>query len=208
MGGHDPYSSSKGCAELVTSAYRQSFFGGAPGQHSARVASARAGNVIGGGDWAQDRLVPDIVRALEASSPVVVRNPSATRPWQHVLEPLSGYLVLAERLAVGVDRALEGGWNFGPSDDDARPVLDIVKHFCQLWGQGASWDRATASGPHEARYLKLDISKAAAHLGWRPQWSLHSAIERIVQWHRAVAGGARARDVTLEQIFLYQSSLS
>lgn len=208
MGGHDPYSSSKGCAELVTTAYRKSFFGQGVGQHPARVASARAGNVIGGGDWALDRLVPDIVRALEGSRPVVIRNPSSTRPWQHVLEPLSGYLVLAERLVTSNGRDLEGGWNFGPREDDARPVLDIVKNFCKSWGDGAAWELAVAGGPHEAHYLKLDCSKAAARLGWRPTWGLDVAIDRIVNWHQAVKSGADARRITLDQISEFHHAVS
>lgn len=208
MGGHDPYSSSKGCAELVTSAYRKSFFGSAVGQHGARVASARAGNVIGGGDWALDRLVPDIVRALQADQPIVVRNPGAIRPWQHVLEPLSGYLILAEKLAGGHGRQFEGGWNFGPRDDDARPVLDIVKDFCVLWGPSSSWEMAKTTGPHEANYLKLDCSKAAAQLAWHPTWSLKTALERIVQWHRFVDGGGNAREISLSQIQAYQNPVN
>lgn len=207
MGGHDPYSSSKGCAELVVAAYRKSYFGEGQGQHPARVASARAGNVIGGGDWAEDRLVPDIVRALSVGKPVFVRNPESIRPWQHVLEPLGGYLLLAEKLA-SQGRMFEGGWNFGPRDDDAKPVLDIVKSFCSLWGEDASWDSAGVSGPHEAHYLKLDCSKAATLLKWRPQWSLDVAIERIVQWHRACQQGAGAREVTLSQIIEYQKNLT
>jgi CDP-glucose 4,6-dehydratase len=199
MGGHDPYSSSKGCAELVTSAYRSSFFGDRPGAHPAKIASARAGNVIGGGDWADDRLVPDIVRALLANQRVQVRNPASTRPWQHVLEPLGGYLLLAQRLATEGE-AFAGGWNFGPRDDDARPVLDIVEKFCSLWPGNPGWNSTGAAGPHEAHYLKLDCSKARTCLGWEPRWNLGQAIERIVDWHQAHAAGADVRSVTLEQI--------
>jgi CDP-glucose 4,6-dehydratase len=206
MGGYDPYSSSKGCAELVVAAYRRSFFGEGAGQHPARVASVRAGNVVGGGDWAEDRLVPDIVRALNAGRPILVRNPESVRPWQHVLEPLAGYLLLAERLAAE-GRALEGGWNFGPRDEDARPVRDVVARFCAAWGEGASWDCSAASGPHEAHYLKLDCSKAIAQLKWRPRWSLDTAIDRIVEWHLAHRSGADARATTLAQIVSYHSQL-
>lgn len=205
MGGHDPYSSSKGCAELVTSAYRKSFFGTATSQHAARVATARAGNVIGGGDWALDRLVPDIVRALESRCPIIVRNPHSTRPWQHVLEPLSGYLVLAEKLAEANGRDFEGGWNFGPQEKDARPVIEIANAFCQAWGDSASLELAPDGGPHEAHYLKLDCSKAAAHLGWKPTWGLELAIDRIVHWHRALAAGTNAATITLDQISEFQN---
>ncbi|MFN6935041.1 MAG: CDP-glucose 4,6-dehydratase, partial [Tsuneonella sp.] len=163
MGGYDPYSNSKGCAELVTSAYRRSFFADA----GPAIASGRAGNVIGGGDWAADRLVPDILRAIVAGEPVMIRNPLATRPWQHVLEPLSGYLVLCQALWTRGD-AVAGGWNFGPRDDDARPVQWIVERMCALWGEGASWERDGTVQPHEANYLKLDISKAHSGLGWQP----------------------------------------
>ncbi|RYY17500.1 MAG: CDP-glucose 4,6-dehydratase [Alphaproteobacteria bacterium] len=164
MGGYDPYSNSKGCAELVTSAYRRSFFG----ESGTATASARAGNVIGGGDWAVDRLIPDILRAVVAGEPVVIRNPHSIRPWQHVLEPLSGYLVLAQSLWTDPTGAAEG-WNFGPRDEDARPVQWIVEQLCELWGDGASWVRDERLQPHEANYLKLDISKARARLGWEPR---------------------------------------
>lgn len=178
MGGHDPYSNSKGCSELVTSAYRRSFFQ----QSGVALASARAGNVIGGGDWATDRLVPDILRAFENSRPVVIRNPHATRPWQHVLEPLSGYLKLAERLYADGQPFAEG-WNFGPRDEDARPVQWIVEHLVQTWGNGASWQLDGGAHPHEANYLKLDTSKAKAKLGWQPRWSLATALANITDWH-------------------------
>lgn len=185
MGGHDPYSNSKGCAELVTSAYRRSFF--AEGGRTA-IASGRAGNVIGGGDWATDRLIPDILRAVEQGEPVQIRNPLAIRPWQHVLEPLSGYLVLAQ--ALWNDPTAAEAWNFGPRDEDARPVQWIVEHMCAAWGHGARWIRDESVQPHEARYLKLDISKAQARLRWHPRWTLAEALERIVAWHRAWLSGA------------------
>lgn len=185
MGGHDPYSNSKGCAELVTSAYRRSFFAGDQGP---AIASARAGNVIGGGDWAVDRLVPDILRAVGTGAAVPVRNPLAIRPWQHVLEPLSGYLVLAQ--ALWHDRHAAEAWNFGPRDEDARPVQWIVERMCAAWGDGADWARDESVQPHEARYLKLDISKAQARLGWHPRWTLAEALDRIVAWHRAWLSGA------------------
>lgn len=196
MGGHDPYSSSKGCAELVTAAYRRSFFAG---ENAAAVASARAGNVIGGGDWAKDRLIPDILRAVEAGFPVEVRNPLSIRPWQHVLEPLGGYLVLAQALH-RKGQAMADGWNFGPRDEDAQPVEWIVDRMTALWGDGASWRRDEREQPHEARYLKLDISKARSELGWGPRWSLEEALARIVEWHRAWHGAGDMRAECLAQI--------
>ncbi len=174
MGGYDPYSNSKGCAELVTSAYRSSFFNPAKyGEHRVALATARAGNVIGGGDWADDRLIPDILRAISAGQPVVIRNPHAIRPWQHVLEPLSGYLQLAQRLYEdGV--AYAEGWNFGPNDEDAKPVQWIVERLTQQWGEGASWQLDDGDHPHEAHYLKLDCSKAKMRLDWQPRWHLRT----------------------------------
>lgn len=205
MGGRDPYSSSKGCAELVTAAYRQSFFD--PGEYAAHrvaVASARAGNVIGGGDWAQDRLVPDILRAIEQAKPVAIRNPQAIRPWQHVLEPLAGYLLLAEKLHAEGPRWGEG-WNFGPADEDARPVQWIVEQLTGLWGAGATWQSDHQPHPHEAHHLRLDCSRARALLGWSPRWTLQVALEHIVAWHRAYHSGKNLRQLTLQQIAQYQS---
>lgn len=198
MGGFDPYSSSKGCAELVTSAYRRSFF-----DHGAAIASGRAGNVIGGGDWARDRLIPDMIRAFTSSRPVHVRNPNAIRPWQHVLEPLSGYLLLAERLVHEGQRYADA-WNFGPSEQDARPVEWIVERLASLWGNGASWVLDAEPQVHEAAHLKLDCSKARSLLGWRPKWSLEVALERIVEWHRAEQDGSDMHTFTLNQIKDYQ----
>lgn len=201
MGGHDPYSNSKGCAELVSSAYRRSFLKGA----GIAMATARAGNVIGGGDWAADRLVPDVLRALERREPVQIRNPHAVRPWQHVLEPLAGYLVLAQRLhEQGQDWA--EGWNFGPHDDDARPVQWIVERLCQDWGDGARWALQPGEHPHESHYLKLDISKARQRLQWAPRWWLEAALDRIAQWHRAWLQGHDMRAFCLNQISQYQAS--
>lgn len=198
MGGYDPYSSSKGCAELVTSAYRRSFFMG----KGLALASARAGNVIGGGDWAEDRLVPDILRAFERSEPVIIRNPASTRPWQHVLEPLSGYLALAEALWSDPEAYAEG-WNFGPRDEDAKPVGWIVERLASDWGEGATWKLDGAENPHEAGYLKLDISKARHRLGWTPRWSLDTALCKIVDWHQAYLSGKNMRDISLAQIAEY-----
>jgi CDP-glucose 4,6-dehydratase len=200
MGGHDPYSNSKGCAELVTAAYRSSFFAaaGAPA-----IASARAGNVIGGGDWSEDRLIPDILHAFHEGRPVQIRNPLSTRPWQHVLEPLSGYLVLAQALWEHGQRFAEG-WNFGPREEDARPVQWIVEEMIAQWGEGACWTRDEALHRHEARYLKLDISKARESLGWEPRWSLATTLERIVNWHQAWISGADMRTQCLLEIAEFQ----
>ncbi len=198
MGGHDPYSNSKGCAELVSSAYRRSFFQrGGPA-----LATARAGNVIGGGDWATDRLVPDILRAFERNEPVVIRNPHSTRPWQHVLEPLSGYLTLAQHLWDG-GAAFAEGWNLGPRDEDAKPVQWIVEQLVARWGQGARWQLDGGNHPHEANFLKLDISKARSRLGWEPRWRLADALQHIVTWHQAWLAGDDVRSLCLAQIAQY-----
>jgi CDP-glucose 4,6-dehydratase len=185
MGGYDPYSNSKGCSELVTAAYRSSYFNPCNyDRHGVAVATARAGNVIGGGDWADDRLIPDIIKAIMAGKPVQIRNPHAIRPWQHVLEPLSGYLLLAERLfAKGANYA--AGWNFGPPDEDARPVGLLVERLCAAWGEGAAFEIDRGNHPHEAHYLKLDCSKARSELGWSPRWSLEKTVQRIVEWTQA-----------------------
>jgi len=202
MGGYDPYSNSKGCSELVTSSYRNSFF-----QHSiTALASARAGNVIGGGDWAVDRLIPDILNACEIGKPVVIRNPSATRPWQHVLEPLSGYLWLAEKLYTEGQKFAEA-WNFGPKDEDAQPVQWIVEHMVSLWGENASWSLDGSVHPHEAAFLKLDISKAKSRLGWQPRWPLPQALEKIVTWQRARSQGLSVRDLCVRQINEFTASI-
>jgi CDP-glucose 4,6-dehydratase len=201
MGGYDPYSSSKGCSELVTNAYRSSFFRSS----GIALASARAGNVIGGGDWADDRLVPDILRAFECSKPVVIRNPHATRPWQHVLEPLSGYLMLAEKLCSEGNVWAEG-WNFGPYDEDAHPVQWIVEYMVRRWGNGARWQLDGGNHPHEANYLKLDVSKAKSRLGWRPKWKLTEALECIISWHRAWLAREDMRSISLEQIQNYNAA--
>lgn len=200
MGGFDPYSSSKGCSELVTAAYRRSYFA----ETSIALASARAGNVIGGGDWAEDRLVPDILRAFENNQPVVIRNPNSTRPWQHVLEPLSGYLTLAEKLW-NEPKSYAEGWNFGPKDEDAKPVGWIVERMASKWGD-ASWRIDDGDHPHEANYLKLDISKAKQRLSWAPRWDLDSALNQIVQWHQSWLVKADVRTLTLAQINQYIST--
>ena len=200
MGGYDPYSSSKGCAELVAAAYRNSYFNPKEfDRHGVALASVRAGNVIGGGDWAEDRLIPDIMRAIIQRKPVLIRNPHAIRPWQHVLEPLSGYLLLAQKL--WEDGAAYGeGWNFGPNDEDAKQVLWIVECLTRIWGEGASWALDGGDHPHEAHYLKLDCSKAKARLGWHPKWELAQTVEKIVEWHKAMEQGEDMKTKTLDQI--------
>ncbi len=205
MGGYDPYSSSKGCAELVTAAYRNSFFNpGRHAEHGVALASVRAGNVIGGGDWAIDRLIPDFMRAILAGQAVVIRSPNAIRPWQHVLEPLHGYLALAERLYLE-GPAYAGGWNFGPQDSDARDVEWIVEHLTRLWGEGAAWRLDERPQLHEAHYLKLDISKVRMKLGWEPRWHLDQALAAVVAWYRAWSGNEDMRAFSLGQIKAYQT---
>ena len=198
MGGHDPYSSSKACAELVSAAYRKSFLKDA----QIAMATARAGNVIGGGDWASDRLVPDVLRSLQNKQSVAIRNPQAVRPWQHVLEPLSGYLLLAERLFIHGQVDAEA-WNFGPHDEDACPVQWIVERLCEGWADHAGWHIEEGTKAHEAHYLKLDISKAQQRLHWMPRWSLDTALQRTSDWHRAWLKGEDMQAVCLRQISEY-----
>lgn len=201
MGGHDPYSSSKGCSELVVSAYRQSFFAS---KSDTLIATARAGNVIGGGDWAQDRIIPDVMKAFMQSEPVIIRNPDAIRPWQHVLEPLNGYLKLVEQLWDHGSSFAEG-WNFGPHDSDAKTVGWIVENLTRLWADGAGWINDTAGGhPHEATYLKLDSSKAKMLLKWSPVMNISKALEMTVEWYRAFNNQQDMREVTLDQIACYE----
>jgi CDP-glucose 4,6-dehydratase len=209
LGGSDPYSSSKACAELVTASYRRSFFspredGDTPEWAGPRIASARAGNVIGGGDWGEDRLIGDIVRAVRAGETVKLRNPDAVRPWQHVLNPLSGYLLLAQELC-GSPRAAQmaEAWNFGPREGDARTVGWIVERLAELWGGALRWELDRDENPPEASYLALDSGKAERELGWCAEWDLGEALERIVQWHEAERRGEDMRAVTLAQIELF-----
>ncbi|MBB6458891.1 CDP-glucose 4,6-dehydratase [Flammeovirga kamogawensis] len=202
MGGHDPYSGSKGCAELVTSSFKRSFYNG---EDTANLASARAGNVIGGGDWADDRLIPDILTAFENKKPVIVRNPLSTRPWQHVLEPLSGYLVLAEQLFV--DTTLAEGWNFGPIDEDCKSVEWILNKMVNLWGDGALWELDKNSHPHEAGFLKLDCSKAKNSLKWEPKWRLENTLSLIINWQQAFRSNANMQDQCIQEIEKYQNSI-
>ncbi len=201
MGGFDPYSSSKACAELVTAAYRRSFLESA----GVALASARAGNVIGGGDWAEDRLIPDFLRAVDSGEMLKIRSPGSTRPWQHVLEPLSGYLMLAEHLyAHGAEFA--EGWNFGPGEDDAKPVGWIVERLAEM-RKDVHWQCDESQQPHEANYLKLDSSKAKLRLHWLPRWHLHEALQKTLDWHQAWRRGEDMHAVTLEQIDQYQTSV-
>lgn len=203
MGGYDPYSSSKGCAELVTTAYRNSFFPVEKyADHGVALASARAGNVIGGGDWASDRLIPDMVSAFSEGRSVAIRNPHAIRPWQHVLEPLRGYLTLAHRLNED-GSAFAEAFNFGPTQEDAQPVRWIVEHMKQLWGKGANWHLDGKEHPHEADYLKLDISKAAHRLGWNPVLQLPKALEMTTEWYQRQIEGETAHRSTTTQIASY-----
>lgn len=201
LGGHDPYSSSKACSELVTAAYRSSFFGA--GRHGAAIATARAGNVIGGGDWSKDRLLPDILAAWENGLPTRIRNPRAVRPWQHVVEPLRGYLVLSQRLATHGAPYAEA-WNFGPYQQDARPVQSIVDEMARLWGREVEWAIDNAEHPHEAGLLKLDVAKAGSQLGWFPALRLQEALRMVVDWSRERANGTDVRELTLGQIDAYQ----
>ena len=217
MGGQDPYSNSKGCAELLTATFRSSYFSPQNSTHFNKnsslnpasnpkcLASARAGNVIGGGDWSEDRLVPDAIKAFELSKPLKIRNPMSTRPWQHVLEPLSGYLTLAEKL---FDQGTQfaSAWNFGPAEKDARSVEEVVNLLISQWGENARWEKEGAEQPHEANFLKLDCSKAKRHLGWVPKWELETAVDKTVQWHRAFQHGHDMQKFSLDQIKHYMES--
>jgi CDP-glucose 4,6-dehydratase len=205
MGGHDPYSNSKGCAELVTTAYRDSFFPvESLARHRVALASARAGNAIGGGDWTKNQLIPDLMRAFLSGEPCQIRNPSSIRPWQFVLEPLRGYLVLAERLSTDPSH-FASGWNFGPVDFDAKPVSWIADELVRLWGETASWSHDGALHPPEATFLKLDASKASAYLNVRPVLPLAQALEWIVEWYRSFRAEGDLRGFTQSQIARYES---
>ena len=200
MGGFDPYSSSKGCSELVISAYRNSYFSSGDGP---AVASARAGNVIGGGDWAEDRLIPDIIRAMMKDEAVIIRAPKAIRPWQHVLEPLSGYMLLAERLWHEREEFAQA-WNFGPNDEDAQAVEWIVERLTGSWGDGARWELDKEVNPHEAQYLKLDISKVKSALGYEPRLNLGTTLDWVTEWYKAYHKGDDMRQVTQQQIARFE----
>lgn len=207
MGGYDPYSSSKGCAELVTNAYLKSFFN--PDnykEHGISLASVRAGNVIGGGDWAEDRLIPDCIGSLVENKPVVIRYPDAVRPWQHVMEPLYGYLLLAQRLYQD-GSAFASGWNFGPNDEAVKPVRWLVERITEMWGNNALWTVEQGNKPYETHFLKLDCSKAKSKLGWHPQWDLTVALEKTVEWYKAFKNQKNMLDITLEQIRSYEKCI-
>lgn len=200
MGGHDPYSNSKGCSELVTAAFINSYFGHSDSQTF--VASGRAGNVIGGGDWAEDRLIPDIIRSFSKSEQVSIRFPNAVRPWQHVLEPLSGYLLLAEKLYTDKQHYV-GGWNFGPLDSDTKTVAQIVTQMCGIWGDAASWSRDGSDNPHEANLLRLDCSKARMVLGWQPVWNSSITLDKLTLWYKAYFAGQNMLELSQHQINQY-----
>lgn len=206
MGGYDPYSNSKACSELVTSSYRNSFFNpNEYAKHGVAIASARAGNVIGGGDWAADRLIPDCINALLKGEKIIIRNPNSIRPWQHVLEPLSGYLILAQKLyeeGIGFTE----GWNFGPEDSDAKPVEWIVQKMCEHWDDGAIYEVDNGVHPHEANYLKLDCSKAKMRLNWHPKWNLEYTLEKIIDWVHSYDENDDMRTICLQQIEEYMKS--
>jgi CDP-glucose 4,6-dehydratase len=206
LGGYDPYSSSKACAEIVSAAFRQSYF---PieqfAEHGVAIATARAGNVIGGGDWAEDRLIPDLLRGFVAGRPAIIRRPRAIRPWQHVLEPIAGYIKLAEHLLSDDATRYATAFNFGPNEEDARPVSWIADRITRTWGDGARWVLDEDPGVHEAGYLKLDASRARAELGWTPQLRLAEALDWLVEWYKAHAAGADMQSLTLRQIAAYET---
>ncbi len=208
LGGHDPYSSSKACAEIVTAAYRSSFF---PldrlGEHRVAVATVRAGNVIGGGDWSEDRLIPDLIRGFQSGQQVLIRHPQAIRPWQHVLEPLCGYMLLAEQLLAGRPECASP-FNFGPDGGDAWRVERIAQKLCSLWGNGASWTCNNGSHVHEAPFLMLDSSKARAELKWQPRLGIEATLEWTMDWYQAWLRGAEMRRKTQDQIATYEQFLA
>jgi CDP-glucose 4,6-dehydratase len=207
LGGYDPYSNSKACSELVTAAYRNSYFNPNDyNRHKLSIATARAGNVIGGGDWAADRIVPDCISSFSKGETVILRNPHAIRPWQHVLEPLSGYLHLAQALVLN-GAGYADAWNFGPLDSDCVPVGTLVEKLCKVWGNGANYKIASDKGPHEASFLKLDCSKAIARLQWQPQWRLDKTVEAIVKWYQSVTNKNCAMEQCLYQIEEYGKML-
>ena len=208
MGGFDPYSCSKGCAELVTASYRKAFFQSSTTESTkVALASVRAGNVIGGGDWTPDRLIPDVIKAMMANQPIQIRNPHAVRPWQHVLEPLSGYLLLAEKLWHH-GHPYAQGWNFGPDDDDAVPVAEVVTRLSSLWGSHTPWSQQSGHHPHEAHHLHLDCAKARLMLGWHPRWSLQRGLTATVAWFQGYQNGVDLHQLCCQQIAEYVQTRS
>ncbi|MDC1358658.1 CDP-glucose 4,6-dehydratase, partial [Gammaproteobacteria bacterium] len=199
LGGHDPYSSSKACAEIISAAYRDSFFA----NNGVQLATARAGNVIGGGDWSKDRLIPDILRSLEANEIISIRSPSSIRPWQHVLEPVTGYILLAQKLGENQDVFSEA-WNFGPEENDCWSVGKIVTRVCDITQKG-SWDTPVIDQPHEASLLKLDSSKAKARLGWMPRWNVSEALKKTIEWYQKSLSGDDMYEFSVTQIMEYQA---
>ncbi len=207
MGGYDPYSSSKGCAELITNAYLKSFFNPENfKEHGKCLASVRAGNVIGGGDWAEDRFIPDCIKALLKNKPIIIRYPDAVRSWQHVLEPLFGYLLLAQRL-YQEGPTFTGGWNFGPDDEGVKPVGWLVEQITEMWGNNASWEIDQGNNPHEAHYLKLDCSKAKSKLDWHPRWNLKLALDKTIEWYKAYCNHEDMLNITINQIKSYEKCI-
>lgn len=203
MGGHDPYSSSKGCSELITTSFRKSFFDEIDSdKKQVLIASARAGNVIGGGDWAKDRLIPDFVKSISKGENLIIRNPNAIRPWQHVLEPLNGYLMLAEKL-FNKNRKFADSWNFGPDDKDSKNVAWISSRICELWSENSKFEIEDKSKLHEANYLKLDCSKAKALLEWNPKWNIEKTLEKVVEWYKAYYNHQNVRLMSEHQIKEY-----
>ena len=207
MGGYDPYSNSKGCAELVTASYRSSFFNPDEynNRHQVGIASARAGNVIGGGDWARDRLIPDLLHSVIENKTLLIRSPNAIRPWQHVMEPLSGYLLLAQKLYSEGDKYSEA-WNFGPNEIDAKPVNWIVNYLAEHWEGNFSWQNDKKPHPHEANYLKLDISKAKNRLGWTPRTNLEIALQLILDWFQAYQNKENMHQIIQKQIQFFTNT--
>jgi CDP-glucose 4,6-dehydratase len=200
MGGFDPYSNSKACSELVTDSYRKSFYDSGT---KIGIATARAGNVIGGGDFAADRLIPDCIRGIMNKEKIIIRNPDSTRPWQHVLEPLSGYIMLAESLCK-FPKEFSEGWNFGPNQKDAKTVLNVIDAFCESWGNNAGYEiKKDPNAPHEANYLKLDSSKALKKLLWKPRWNSETAVKKVVEWYKVYLGKGNLSEITSKQIEEY-----
>ena len=205
MGGYDPYSNSKGCAELITSAYRRSYF------HALDIplATARSGNVIGGGDWSTDRILPDIVKSIQSNQPIVIRNPLATRPWQHVLDPLTGYLTLAERLSEKNGQEYAEAWNFGPAANNSRSVQEVAEKTLNLWPSSIELQLVSTDNPsHEAQYLKLDCSKSFAKLNWHPFWEIDESLLHTVNWYKSYVNNESVLQTTLDQIEVYKVNAS